>query len=903
VSTELRDSRHQLDQAASRAAMRRGMFLAQDAVVLCMTLRALDRLDLLTPSLQCGHSLSELYPDLTEAGFGALRVAVHSLAGTGWVADAPTLRPETTTLRWTGAGRRAAARFDRYVALGDFLASFAGNAEDPWARPWTEDQVERFVDHVATSSERWRLAPDLPNDLAELVRAQLDLALIVPTMLWLHETDRLGDAKPQLPEDRVGEAMARLLTTLGWLDPSDGGWTALGRQALAFALSFGGVATYLPLLARLPEIYRGELTVAPEPDGAEWHVHRELNLRISAAAHRRYFAESEAIFLELFDREPIEAQPRFVADMGCGDGSWLVRLYRLIEARTRRGERLESDPLLMVAIDPDARAREMARDNLDAAGVPGLVIPGDVTDPDGLREVLAEHGLAIEDGLHIRAFIDHERTYLGGEDGTRAPGWSSGVYIDAEGRPLSGEAVERDLIAHMRRWERHVGKHGMVVLEAHCVAPQVAAKHLGSLHGVAFDAHQAYSKQYPVDHASFLRCCQEAGLQPAGHCERRYPRGRPFVSITLNRLLAAGDEPPLPATNAEAPRQDTWVPGTEVDLEDGRALHEILFTNGDIRYPALWCSPPTGFVIAKTLEAIESRLAAARPGDAIRVLDYGAGTGTATIELLKACRERGLEQRLERAGATIELHLVDIPSNWFAQGYELLHDCEWTSFHSLRGDDGAFRPLREVLDGLTMDAAMANMVFHLIPPRALERTAAGLADVLAATGRLLWSAPDLGPAGPDSVLLHDPNRALRERWLELLEGGEGEASSPVLKEAVRRARADFDEAALRAAQERADRRIQPRPLATEITAALAPHLDGEVELTAYEMLGEEVVRGLLVPSNQAEFLPEIRDRELREAAIRELMRGEVLPAMQAGPAGTALGLNLHWTLGAFSKRP
>ena len=33
---------------------------------------------------------------------------------------------------------------------------------------------------------------------------------------------------------------------------------------MAFALNFGGVATYLPLLARLPELYRGELTVQPD---------------------------------------------------------------------------------------------------------------------------------------------------------------------------------------------------------------------------------------------------------------------------------------------------------------------------------------------------------------------------------------------------------------------------------------------------------------------------------------------------------------------------------------------------------------------------------------------------------------------------------------------------------------
>ena len=88
--------------------------------------------------------------------------------------------------------------------------------------------------------------------------------------------------------------------------------------------------------------------------------------------------------------------------------------------------------------------------------MPALLIPGDVTDPDRLRADLAEHGVAIKDGLHIRSFIDHERRYLGGDPASMSPGRSSGVYMNAEGAPLSGAEVERDLVAHLRRWARHV---------------------------------------------------------------------------------------------------------------------------------------------------------------------------------------------------------------------------------------------------------------------------------------------------------------------------------------------------------------------------------------------------------------------------------------------------------------
>lgn len=883
---------------SNRSEMRRQMFLAQDGVTLCMTLRALNAIGLLEPSLEREQPLAELLPDLSVPGFGALRVAVHGLLATGWATEPPSLDAKTTVLRWSEAGRQAMEKRARYIELGDFLAAFESAGADAWTRPWSASAGERFAELVAAAGEERRT-----GELSPLAGSHLDGALIVPSMLWLHETDRLGgmDA-PVLPDGSFGAALRRFLADIGWLDDMTGGWSATGVQARAFALHFGGVATYLPLLANLTRLYRGELTVVPDPTSGEpeWHVNRALNVRISAAAHRRYFADSDPLFVEIFNREPVEEQPRFIADMGCGQGSWLAHLHRLISEETLRGRHLEAHPLAMIGIDPDPTALEEARINLEAQRVPALLLRGDVTDPDALRTALAEHGVAIEDGLHIRSFIDHERTYVGGEQAAAVPGWSSGVYIDAEGTPIPNQEVEKDLVSHLERWARQVPRHGMVVLEVHCTDPEIVSRHLGSMHGLAFDAHQAYSKQYPVDHSAFLECCRVAGLQPVGHAELRYPSMRPFVAISLNRLIAPASPQPLPAVDADAPRRDTWRPPSDTDLEDGRALHEIIFRRGDIRFPASWCAAPTGFVVRKALEAIEARLETVESGGAIRVLDYGAGTGTATIELLKACRERGFERRLEERGADIEFHLVDLPSSWYAQGYELLGDCAWTRFHSLRADGGGFRPLDEILGGAVVDVVMANMVFHLIPQRALERTMDGLADVLTPRGHLLWSAPDLGPAASGGVLLHDPNRALRERWLELLAGEE--PISPLLAEAVRQARQRLDDVALHEAQDRADRRIRPRPLAAEVTAALDSRFSGETESATYEMLDEDVVRGLLVPSNQAEFLPEIADRALREGVIRELMLGDVLPRLRSGPAGTGLGLNLQWTLGAYTRR-
>jgi SAM-dependent methyltransferase len=866
------------------------VFVHQDGLLLCATLRAVAETGILERSLAGDASLRDLYPDLTPTGFGYLRVGLRCLASQGWLADDPTLEPDTTVLRWTDAGRAASPYWDSYVRVGRFLSGFSNTAPDAWSRPWGAGRTEQFLSLLELACDRWRLDPGMPEQPRALMTTHLDAGLLVPAVLSLRAAGRLSDGGPALPAGDAGRGIGALLTALGWIDDGGGGWTPSGRWAAGLSVHFGMAASYLPLLARLPDLYRGKLVVAPEPRSAppEWHVHRGLNVNASAAAHKRYFADADEIFLDVFGREPLEDQPRFVADMGCGDGSWLVHIHRLIAQRTLRGRRPGAHPLLMVGLDYSPAALEEARRVLDAAGVPALLLHGDVSDPDSVRATLEEHGLVMEDGLHVRAFIDHDRDYLGADPAIDVCGWSSGAYVDALGRPLSGSDVERDFVAHLRRWAPHVRKHGLVLLEAHSVAPRIARRHLGATHSVAFDSYHGYSHQYPIEHSAFLRCCREAGVQPASYHERRYPATRPFVAVSLNRLVAPDAEPVLPAHDEPLPREDSWRPDPGTDLEDGRALHNLLFEGGDICYPRQWCSASTGFVVARALEAVEARLESARRGDAIRVLDYGAGTGLAAIEFLKACRDRGIEQRLEDLGATLEVHLVDLPSSWFAQGFSLLGSCAWTRFHSLRAADGGFRPLREVTGGREMDAVMANMVFHLIPHDALGRVAADLAGVMRAGGRLAWSSPDLGPPGPYAVLFHDANRALRKRCLEL-----------VSQQALR---AKVDTAAMREAQRRADRRVLPRPhAAADVAAALDSRLTGEIGRPTHEILKDDLLDTLLVPSNQAEFLSEIPGRDQREAVIRELMLGEIIPAMQQQPAGTSAGLNVQWTLGSFDK--
>ncbi len=870
-----------------RDALRRLSFLFQDGMVLCATLRGMDAIGLLESSLAREATVAELRPDVTPSGFAHLRVGLRTLAQAGWIEPAAGMTADSVTPIWTAAGRAATSHRESYIAVGDFLATFDDAAAEAWTAPWDADRSARFAELADLAAARWAL--DDP-----MVSAHLDGALASPALLWLDATDRLRGAGPSLPAGEHGASIGRLLSVMGWIG-DDGSWTDDGSTGLDFVAHLGLAGSYLPMLARLPELYGGAL----ETTASEQLVQRELNIRASIAAHAHYFADADPLVATVFNREPLAEQPAFVLDSGCCDGAWLAHIHAFVRDETLRGRHLGEHPLLMVGADADEATAARARLTLAAAGADALVIAGDPTDPDGLRDALAAHGLDIGDALHVHAFVDHERA-CNPVTGLGAPAaMSDGAYLDDAGRAMAPADVEADLAMHFARWAPHVEPHGLVVLEAHCVTPHVTSRHLGALHSLAFDAYHGYSRQYPVERRAFIAALRRAGLRQTATGEQRYPTTRPFVAVSLNHLLSGRDEL-LPGFGGDDERFDTWRPDPGADLRDGEGLHRLLYDGGDLRHPRGWAAVPTSIMITQAMEELEALAATRARGDVLRVLDYGTGTGLAATELLKACRERGLEERLQRTGVSLEVHLVDIPGSWFARGYEILSGCSWTRFHSLIGADGRFRPLGEITGGLKMDVILSSMVFHLIKPRAFGRVVDGLGELMHPGSRLVWSTPDVGPAGPWAVLFHDPNRALRAHWKALVAGA-AEPRSPLQAGAVAAARKAREGASL-IADDRADKRILKDANTRDgLGEMLSARFHGAITTQAHEIADRETLDTLLVPSNQGEYLPEIEVPEIREALIRELLDGDVLPVLHTSPAGTALGYNVHWTFGDFRR--
>ncbi len=884
--------------AGARPSLRRQTFLFQDGMVIAATLRAMDAVGLLARSEERSN-IAELCPNLTETGFAHVRVGLRTLAQAGWIKLDLGLLPETTTVEWTRDGKAVAGHFDKYLRLAEYLATFDDSSRDLWIKPWPKARLALFDELIDLASARWK-TEDLDPPLREVVLAHLDGALASPALLWLEAND--GLESPVFRQDSAGARMARLLVVLGWALP-DGSWTPWGLRARSFVTHLGLAGSYLPLFSRLPELYSG---MQPGPftrlDGArEWHVHRELNIRASTVAHTRYFQDADALIARAFNRPPLDRQPRFVLDVGCGDGSWLARIHRLVRDNTLRGKFLERSPLTLIGIDASRVAVEKTEATLTAVGAKHLSLMGDVGDPQKIAELLAEHGYSMADALNIRSFVDHDRGYRAADLTAPTARSLRGAFIDDQGRALSNDAIIPDLAAHFRRWAPYVGRHGLITLEAHAVEPRIAARYPGELHSLSFDAYHGYSRQYPIDRKAYVSALRQGGFRLAATGQRYYPNSLPFVAVSLNHLVS-GDEKNLIAgdDDGSSSRGDTWQPDENVDLVDGRALHALLYEDGMLQ-PRSWCAPATSTLISAVVQEIEQRVAGLSSGDILRVCDYGTGTGLAAIELLKACRELGIEEMLSQRNVQLEIHLVDVPSSWFAYCYQLLSSCSWTRFHSLTGPDGRFLALPEVTGGLKMDIIVSSMVFHLIPPGALSRLGAGLAAISRPDARLLWNSPDLGPEQPYALSFHHPNRLLRKYWKDLLAGRAHPETAEQRAAVAAVGEGGADQTSMW--EERANRRILPRlNLVNQVAEALASHFKGETYNRIHEMLDSETIGTLMIPSNQEEYLPEVEDAVVRTKLIEDLMSRKVLPEIGESAAGTDDGFNVLWTFGSFNRR-
>ena len=406
---------------------------------------------------------------------------------------------------------------------------------------------------IELSQQQWYI-----ND--RMIADFLDGVLIIPIMLALQKHNLLTGEQEEKPlfssmSPNIQEELSTLFIAKGWAKKSpriihkqseilteDENYlclTDLGKFIVERILITGVTASYTPMLLEISDVLFGDCQTVFYRDehGSESHVDRKLNVMSSGFQHQKFFADVDELILSIFNQLPYSEQPNYVIDMGCGDGTLLKRVYEVISTKSARGKVLDKYPVQMIGVDYNqASLQESA---LTLAGIPNLLMKGDIGNPQQMISDLSTQGIDnLEKILHIRSFLDHDRPFIPPQNLEAAKSRSQlsyqGVYVDSDGDLIPAHIMIQSLVEHLERWSSVVTKHGIIILEVHCLEPKVVNRFLDSSNSLHFDALQAFSSQYLVEADVFLSCAAEVGLFPKWEFSKRYPQNFPFSRITLN---------------------------------------------------------------------------------------------------------------------------------------------------------------------------------------------------------------------------------------------------------------------------------------------------------------------------------------------------------------------------------
>jgi SAM-dependent methyltransferase len=334
-------------------------------------------------------------------------------------------------------------------------------------------------------------------------------------------------AMPALP------AIRRVLLAKKWAAEKDTGFdlTAAGKFMFNRALIGGVAASYRPLLSRIDELMFGDAAsvIASASEGHEEHIDRQLNVRSSGFQHEIFFNDMDKVIVDLFQHDwAASGAPAYVADMGCGDGTLLKRIYQVIREKAGRNA-------TMIGLDFSPEA--LSETGKTLADIPHVLMVGDVGDPGRItREFTARTGDDAGKILHVRSFLDHDRFYKPPKDAAaaearqRLPLRSAGV--SATGGLVTPSDMYQNLIEHLKGWADILDRNGLLCLEVHAMSRWAKRAYFELSEGFYFDAIHALSRQCLCEPEMFLAAMAEVGLFPERFF-KRFPKGLPYTRMTM----------------------------------------------------------------------------------------------------------------------------------------------------------------------------------------------------------------------------------------------------------------------------------------------------------------------------------------------------------------------------------
>lgn len=499
-------------------------------------------LDFLTESKEV--TLAQLTKQ-SGANEGYLNVALHTLASQGWL-DYDIKADDEIEIRLTAISEIAFQYIPLYKDVVELL-QLSGNFHP------RKFEVEPFR-YLEATFEKFRsnygiISSDHENErqVQDQILKHIEGVLVGPTVVALgmsgmfHNYFMKASFRPEeFHED--GKNFGRLLNIfvfLGWFEQKNGTYrfTDKGLFYARRASAYGVTVSYIPLFRKVSELIFGDPTIfwGLPPGAKELHVDREMNVWGSGGAHGVYFKVVDEIIIDIFN-QPIELQPKGIVDMGCGNGTFLIHLFEVIEQRTLRGTLLEEHPLFLVGADFNETALKVTRRNIIQADIWAKLIWGDIGQPDLLAKDLADnYGIQLEDLLNVRTFLDHNRIWSDPKEKINNEiAHSTGAFA-FRGRRITSSEINANLKEHFLKWAPYVAKHGLLVIELHTIAPKLTAANLGKTAATAYNATHGFSDQFIVEVDIFHKVAKEAGLSPSPRHFRKYPDSE-LATVSINLL-------------------------------------------------------------------------------------------------------------------------------------------------------------------------------------------------------------------------------------------------------------------------------------------------------------------------------------------------------------------------------
>ena len=317
----------------------------------------------------------------------------------------------------------------------------------------------------------------------------------------------------------------------------------LNEKGLFFckrATAYGVTVSYMPLFSKMETLLFGNTSNILDRDkhGNELHVNRKMNVWGSGGAHKLYFKKIDEIIIKIFNG-PIEKQPKGIADIGCGDGTLLIHLYKLIKEKTIRGQNLKEHPLYVIGADFNKEALEVTGQNLYQNSIKHVLVKADIGNPEDFNKNLTKnYGINLNDLLSVRSFLDHNRIFempnLNNLNLNKIQTISSAAFCcNQNNKILDPSIFKLSLIEHFLKWKPYIKKFGLIILELHTINPQLCQNNIGKTLATAYDATHGYSNQYIIEYEDFIDSAKLAGLKNNENLEFNFPN-KDLTTVSIN---------------------------------------------------------------------------------------------------------------------------------------------------------------------------------------------------------------------------------------------------------------------------------------------------------------------------------------------------------------------------------